>query len=392
VKRISREWTVRVVLSIAVLIVTGCAAAPKKEEARVFYPEPPSLPYIQYLTSYTGAVDIESPKSPFDIFLTGESVKKKLDKPYGVAIYDRKIYVCDTNQTVMIFDFSKKTFRPLQAAQTGLGKVQQPLNISIDANGNKLVTDPVGGRVVMFDKNDLYVKAFTAEYPWKPVDAIAYEGLVYVADIKNFEVAVFDMNSGELVKKIGKDINKPEETLGLPTNLAMTTDGHLYVSDAGRFQLVQYDRDGHYIGTIGKLGSATGDFARPRGIAIDRQERIYTVDAAFDNVQVFSPDGQLLLFFGKGGIGPGDLYLPAKIVIDYDNVQDFQQFADPSFQIEYIIIVTSQFGNRMVNVYGFGKEKGKKYPTDADLKQQLIERLKKKTESEKPTGEGEIGK
>ena len=62
------------------------------------------------------------------------------------------------------------------------------------------------------------------------------------------------------------------------------------------------------------------------------------------------------------------------------------------FQIEYIIIVTSQFGNRMVNVYGFGKEKGKKYPTDADLKQQLIERLKKKTESEKPTGEGEIGK
>jgi hypothetical protein len=155
---------------------------------------------------------------------------------------------------------------------------------------------------------------------------------------------------------------------------------------------VQYDRDGHYIGTIGKLGSATGDFARPRGIAIDRQERIYTVDAAFDNVQVFSPDGQLLLFFGKGGIGPGDLYLPAKIVIDYDNVQDFQQFADPSFQIEYIIIVTSQFGNRMVNVYGFGKEKGKKYPTDADLKQQLIERLKKKTESEKPTGEGEIGK
>ena len=137
---------------------------------------------------------------------------------------------------------------------------------------------------------------------------------------------------------------------------------------------------------------ATGDFARPRGIAIDRQERIYTVDAAFDNVQVFSPDGQLLLFFGKGGIGPGDLYLPAKIVIDYDNVQDFQQFADPSFQIEYIIIVTSQFGNRMVNVYGFGKEKGKKYPTDADLKQQLIERLKKKTESAKPTGEGEIGK
>ena len=29
--------------------------------------------------------------------------------------------------------------------------------------------------------------------------------------------------------------------------------------------------------------------------------------------------------------------------------------------------MTNQFGNRMVNVYGFGKERGKKYPSDEEL-------------------------
>ena len=362
---------------VATAIVTGCAVAPKKEEAKVFYPEPPSLAHIQYLASYTGSSDIEHGKSGFDVFLTGERVSARLDKPYGAAIYNGKLYVCDTNATVMVFDFDKKTFRPLQAAATGMGKVIQPLNISIDRYGNKLVTDPVGLRVVMFDKGDFYVKSFSLDTPWKPVDAVLFEDRVYIADAKNYEIVVFDKDSGAVVKRIGKDKSKPEESLGLPSNIAISDDGYIYVSDSSRFQIVKYDRDGHFLSTIGALGSEAGHFARPRGIALDHANRLYAVDAAFDNVQIFQPDGQLLLFFAKAGRGPGDLYLPAKVFIDYDNIKYFDRLADPNFQIEYLIFVTSQFGDRMVNVYAFGKERGKRYPTDEELKQQLIERMKK---------------
>ena len=69
--------------------------------------------------------------------------------------------------------------------------------------------------------------------------------------------------------------------------------------------------------------------------------------------------------------------LPAKIFIDYDDLKYFQPYADPNFELEYLVFVTNQFGNRMVNVYGFGKERGKKYPTDEELLEQLKERLKK---------------
>ncbi len=377
---------VAILFILATTIITGCATGPKKEEAKVFYPEPPSLAHIQYLASYTGSDDIQPEKSGFDVFLTGQPINARLDKPYGVAMYNGKLYVCDTNDTVMVFDFEKRTFKPLQAAVTGMGKVIQPLNISIDRYGNKLVTDSVGLRVVMFDKGDFYVRSFALDTPWKPVDAVLFEDRVYVADIKDHEIVVFDKDSGTVVKKIGQDNNKPEESLGLPSNITISDDGHIFVSDAARFQIVKYDRDGHFLGTVGALGSEAGHFARPRGVAVDRANRIYVVDAAFDNVQIFQPEGQLLLYFAKAGKGPGDLYLPARVFLDYDDTKYFERLADPNFQIEYLIFVTSQFGDRMVNVYAFGKEKGKRYPTDEELKQQLIERMKK-IEASKKSGD-----
>lgn len=385
-RRMQYRMAIACISIIIAGVIAGCAAPVKKEEAKVFYPDPPALPRVQFLTSYTGSNDIEPPKSGFDVFITGDrGGKLRLDKPYGVAMYNGKLYVCDTNQTILVFDFEKKTFKPLQAAVTGIGKVVQPLNISVDQDGNKVVADPVGGKVVLYDKNDFYVTSFAPSLPWKPVDAVLYEGRVYVVDIKNFEIDVFDKASGNLVKTIGK--GKPDESLGIPTNLAIDKDGYLYVSDAGRFQIMKYDRDGHFRGAIGELGTEPGHFARPRGIAIDRENRIYAVDAAFDNIQMFLPNGELLFYFGKAGRSPGDLYLPARVFVDYDDVKYFEQFADPNFQIDHLIFVTNQFGDKMVNVYGFGREKGKNYPSDEEIRKNLIEKIKQ-MEGKKPANEG----
>ena len=57
------------------------------------------------------------------------------------------------------------------------------------------------------------------------------------------------------------------------------------------------------------------------------------------------------------GNQPGNLILPAQIVIDYDNVPLFTKYASPDFEIEYLILVTSQYGERKVNVFGFGQKR-----------------------------------
>jgi DNA-binding beta-propeller fold protein YncE len=369
-----------------ILLFTGCAAPPVKDDTTVFYPPPPSLPRIQFLTSYTGAKDVEGEKSGFEAFVTGEKESmRRLDKPYGVAIYEGKIYVCDTNKTVYVFDLTKKTFDILQGAK-GIGKLIQPINISIDRDGNKFVTDPIRGQIVVFDRNDFYVKAIGMPGGWKPVDAVPYEDRLYVADIENSEIKVFDIANGQIIKSFGAKGDKPDELLDRPVNLAFDNDGYLYITDAGRIQVIKYDRDGHFISAIGKVGTNVGHFQRPRGVAADREGKIFVVDAAYYNVQVFTKEGQNLLYFGEGGTKPGKLILPAGITIDYDNMKYFEQYVDPNFAMEFLVFVTSQFGDRQVNVFAFGKEKGQKYPTDEELLEQLKERLRRdaKKTPEKP--------
>ena len=370
--------------ALLALLTAACASQPVKRAPAIYFPPAPALPRLQFLTSFNGLKDIEE-QSGFDRFVVGEKLNLELDKPYGVAMHDGRIYVCDTNTTVIVLDLKKKQFSSMAGA-VGPGKLSQPVNISIEPDGTKYVTDPVRGQVVVFDKDDAYLRAIGEPGTWKPVDAVPFGDRLYVADNANGVVKVFDKASGELLKAIG-DTGDTENRLDRPTNLAFDPKGNLYVTDIGRFQIVKFDRDGHFQATIGKIGDSPGHFARPKGTAIDKNGLLYAADAAFNNVQIFNPEGRLLMFFGDGGLEPGGLMLPAKVAIDEANVAYFRSYAAPEFEIEYLVLVTSQFGERKLSIFGFGHEKGKHYPTEQELRQQIEEKRKKeleRLEREKP--------
>jgi hypothetical protein len=201
-----KEFFMKRIISAAllgiVLTLAGCASAPKKKEPTIFFPPAPELPRLQYLTSFSGLKDVEK-QSSFNKFVVGEKQNLRLDKPYGVAIYDGKIYVCDTNQTVVILDLKRKAYSALPDALKGPGKLSQPVNISIDPDGTKYVSDPERGQVVVFDKNDAYIKAYGIPGDWRPVDAVSFGDRLYVADISKGLIKVFSKASGEIVKTIG---------------------------------------------------------------------------------------------------------------------------------------------------------------------------------------------
>ncbi len=376
----------KILVLIHFLLITSCAAHAPVEAPKVFYPPPPDLARIQFLMSLTGEKDIVARKSSFQTFVTGEKESGlRIDKPYGVAISKGKIYVCDVNQGLIVIDLVNKTFGTFTGSQ-GRGKLILPLNIRIAPDGTKYVTDTVRSQVVVFDKNDFFINAFGYPDGWKPVDAVPYEGQLFVADIQNSQVVVLDSKTGDVLRKIGQE-GEAAERLHRPTNLAFDSEGHLFVSDAGRFKIFKYDRDGHRLGTVGVMGKESGTFARPKGIALDRKDRIYALDAGFGNVQIFNKESYLLFPFATTGEGPGDLNLPAQIVVDYDNIQFFQKFIDPNFIVENLIIVTNQNGDRSLNIYAMGEERGKKYPSDAELLEQLKEKLKKIEQGKKSAEE-----
>ena len=113
-----------------------------------------------------------------------------------------------------------------------------------------------------------------------------------VADMKNRNVRIYDKKSRQLLGTIPKGVKDHDRKLFCPTSLAVDSKGAVYVSDMGGFHVQKYDADGKFLQTFGRHGDRPGEFARPKGIALDRDDRLYAVDAAAQVVQVFNPAGQ----------------------------------------------------------------------------------------------------
>ena len=339
-------------------VLAGCTTATKTApKTYTFFPPSPDEPRVQFLTSFSSGADLGS-SSSFADFVTGKPPPANaLIKPYGLAVKDGKVYVCDTMASaVEEFDLVKKRTRYL--APRGEGRLLMPINISIDADGTRYVADTGRGQIVILGKDGSFLSALGIKGEMKPCDVAISADRLYVADIKGHAVRVYDKAQRKLLFTIPRDPKAEEEgKLFSPTNLALDEKGRLLVADTGAFLVQVYDLEGKYLRKIGQQGVAPGLFARPKGVAVDRAGLAYVVDAATQVVQIFDAEGRLLLFFGQPGASTqGELYLPAVVKVDYDNVAHFQKFVAPGHQCEYLILVTSQFGSRKVSVYGFLKK------------------------------------
>lgn len=352
----------------AILMLSGCSGTPSKEDdspSFIFYPPLPNAPRIQYLTTFTSSKDVSKPDTDFAKFVLGKDKDKDayyINKPYGVQIYDGKIYVVDTRGGgYAVLDMVGQKFQFVTGGSSG--SMPKPINITIDTDGTKYITDTNRNQVLVFDKNEKFIQAFGVKNQFKPSDTAISGDKLFVADLKDHEIEVLDKHSGVLLYKISRAGSKAGE-LYHPTNITIGPDNYLYVSETTNFRVQKFTLDGRYVRTFGSIGTNIGRFARPKGIALDKSGRMYIVDAAFENVQIMTTDGQSLMYFGGPGSNTDNINLPADIEIDYANARLFQHFAHPDFKLEYIILVSSQFGINKVNVYGFGKMKDMDYATD----------------------------
>ena len=345
------------------ILVSACASGPQKSEGPVFYPPLPNPPRIQHLHSITSLKDIGGGSALADFVMGKEIDEALVIKPYGLAVQKGKILVVDIRAPgYVILDLEKKERRLIRGS--GAGRMKKPININLDEDGNRYITDTGRGQVLVFNTQDRFVRAYGVEDQFKPGDVLVDGDRLYISDLKHHLVHVLDRRTGKTLKKIATPDNKNKKAIiQFPTNMAIHNK-HLYISDTGNFKIVKYTLDGKYINSVGEVGSSIGKFARPKGIALDKNSRFYVVDAGFENVQLFNKEGKLLLFFGGAGDSPEHINLPTDIIIDYENVDYFQKYAAPGFKLEYVIIVASQFGVNKINVFGFGKMMGIDYPED----------------------------
>ena len=344
---------------IGVLLVSAgtplMAADEVTDEQPVFFPLPPNEPRLQFLAKYSSALDVGTKKKGFRDFVFGGEEKEAqlVQKPYGLALHEGAIYVVDTRGNGYgIFDVANdrsKLVRP-----TGAGALIKPINITIDEDGTRYITDTDREQILVFNADDHFVRAIGKPGQFKPIDVAIAGDRLYVTDILHHQVHVLDKNTGHNILTFGESGSEPGQ-LFHPTNLAVDADGAVYVADTSNFRIQQFAADGQLIRVIGTQGSRPGTFSRPKGIALDRDEHIYIVDAAFQNIQVLGPDGGALMAFGEPGDEPWSISLPTVVKIDYENVPYFEKYAAPNFDIEYLVVVASQFGLNKVVVFGYGE-------------------------------------
>ena len=251
----------------------------------------------------------------------------------------------------VIFDIANG--RTAVVRPEGRGALIKPVNITIDTDGTKYLTDTGREQIVVYDDNNRFVRAFGEPGQYKPGDIAIINDRLYVTDLANHQVHVIDKISGDILFSFGGSGVDPGQ-LRHPSNIAAATDGTLYVVDSTNFRAQQFSGEGDLIRSFGAQGTAPGMFSRPKGISIDRDGYIYVVDSGFENVQILDQEGGALMFFGAPGFARDSINLPTVVKIDYDNVQYFRKYAAPDFELEYLVLVASQFGINKIAVFGYG--------------------------------------
>jgi DNA-binding beta-propeller fold protein YncE len=153
-------------------------------------------------------------------------------------------------------------------------------------------------------------------------------GNLYVGDVFNSEIDVYDPNTGEFINSFGSFSGQGEGDIFFgPGGMDFDAEGNLYVTDFSGDVINIYggdvaNDDLELIDVLGGLGDELGEYDGPAGLAIsDTTGRRYVNDQFNNRIQVLDADNNPLFAFGSEGTAPGQFNEPIGIDTDeFDNI------------------------------------------------------------------------
>jgi len=194
----------------------------------------------------------------------------------------------------------------------------------------------------------------------KPYGAATGNKKIYVCDTDLGAVLTVDLQT----RRIRGLVPEGEGFLNMPLNITVDTNGDIYIADAGRNQVVVFDKNENYVGAIGKTGElkprdvvvgkdriyiadfithgiraydkgtreflfsipSAGDktnydrtIIMPTNLALDQEGRVYVADTGGFRVQVYDGAGNYIRSIGSMGDSPGQFARVKGIAVDRED-------------------------------------------------------------------------
>ena len=179
--------------------------------------------------------------------------------------------------------------------------------------------------ILEFDSSGALVKSFGAGMFVSPHGIhVDRQGNVWVTDgnargMKGHQVFKFSPD-GKVLMTLGKAgvagdgpdaFNQPSDVLVAPNGDIFVADGHGGKSNA---RIVKFSKDGKFIKTWGKQGSGPGEFDTPHNLAMDSNGRLFVADRGNSRIQIFDQDGMFLSEWRQFG-RPSGVFIDRKDVL-----------------------------------------------------------------------------
>ena len=169
--------------------------------------------------------------------------------------------------------------------------------VSVNAKGHIFLFQRTKPMLAEYDEKGNFVQSIGEGLFSHPhglrIDA---DGNLWTTDDGSHLVLKLDP-SGKVLLVLGR-INTGAEADWLfnkPADVAFAKNGDIYVADGyGNSRVVKFDRDGNYLKSWGKYGTAIGEFNLPHTVAVDEAGRVYVGDRENQRIQIFDSEGNFL--------------------------------------------------------------------------------------------------
>ncbi|HSN15565.1 MAG TPA: SMP-30/gluconolactonase/LRE family protein [Anaeromyxobacteraceae bacterium] len=313
-------------VAAAASLAGGCAGARPRDH--FVWPPPPEKARVEYVRSIQSAGDLDPGFWRRFLQILIPSDVGALKSPTGLALSPdgKRLYVaCGSSSRIVRVDLAQGTLTHVTAStKPHPGSM---VSVAVDDAENLYVSDRSSNSVVVLDRDGRFLRKFGGETLKIPTQlAIDRKAqLLYVISgatsaQSEHSVEVFSLK-GEHLRTIGKR-GGDQGNFNFPTYLSVGPDGLLYVADMLNFRVQIFDREGKFQSSFGQIGTGgAGAFDKIKGLAFDSFGNLYVVDAQ-QGVHVLNPARQPLLMFGGAPL----INTPNAIAVTPDNhifVSDF---------------------------------------------------------------------